>query len=221
MTQKHVIVIPVTAADKQSSQEKPSAHNEMWNIIGRVGTRQFQNPTSDVFFSLPLSVFYLMLLFHPFPLRLPVSADCVPNIVSNEMGVPRFFRDQWDALLSDYSTQKNTRMCEGHFCFFDLSPFIKMCCCCCCCAWRAIPLRYHKNAEKNRNMIQERTLAQIQTICLEDKVGEYVLLSYYCNFWMSVNIGPHWVVVGGLNTRSAVFQQVGSFMSWLFGNKRQ
>lgn len=70
MKQKHwpaIIGIPVTAADKQPSLKKPLPHNEMWNIISRVGTRQFQNLPSDVFSLFLSSVFLYVFCFIHFP----------------------------------------------------------------------------------------------------------------------------------------------------------
>lgn len=105
----------------------------MWNIISRVGTRQFQNPPSDVFF-FSLSLFFLLFLFHPFSLAASLSLSSLCQTLFPWDGRPSVLqglRDQWDALFSDYFSQKNTTMHEGlFFSFFCLSSSTKIWCCC-------------------------------------------------------------------------------------------
>lgn len=101
-------------------QKKPLPHNEMWNIISRVGTRQFQNPPSDVFF-LSLSVFHHVFVLSIFPLRLPVSPSLCAKHCFHEMGVPQLLR-VWgiNEMLSPQiiyhsPEEKNIRMHQGQF----------------------------------------------------------------------------------------------------------
>lgn len=127
-----VIVIPVTAAHKQPSPKMPPPHNEMWSIISRVGTRQFQNLPSDVFFCVSLC-FSSWFCFIHFPLHLPAS----PSLCAKHWGRPsalQELRDQWDALSSDYFSltgrkeYQNAR--RAFFFFFGLSSSAKIWCCC-------------------------------------------------------------------------------------------
>lgn len=75
--------------------EKTPPHNEMWSIISRVGTRQFQNPPSDVFFFSPPFLLFIMFLFYPFsPLHLPGSPSLYTKHCFLDMGVPQLFRER-------------------------------------------------------------------------------------------------------------------------------
>lgn len=130
-----VIVIPVTAAHKQPSPKMPPPHNEMWSIISRVGTRQFQNLPSDVFFfvcvCVYLSVFHHDFVLSIFPHHLPVS----PSLCAKHWGRPsalQELRDQWDALSSDYFSLTGRKEYQNpRRAFFCLSSSGKIWCCCC------------------------------------------------------------------------------------------
>lgn len=110
--------------------EKTPPHNEMWSIISRVGTRQFQNPLSDVgFFSPSLSAFHHVFVLSIFPLAPPRLSLSIYQTLFPWHGCPSALqgaRDQWDALYSHYfslTEEKNNRMHKG---LFFLTSFIKI-----------------------------------------------------------------------------------------------
>lgn len=95
------IVIPVTVADKQPSPK----YNEMWSIISRAGTRQFQNLPSDVMFFFPVSVFHHVFVLSIFPLHLHVSHSICQRWLpwNRRPSALQGLRDQSSSLSSDYS----------------------------------------------------------------------------------------------------------------------
>lgn len=110
-----VIVIPVTTADKQPSPKQPPPHNEMWSIISRVGTRQIQNPPSDVFF-FSHSAFHRVFCFIHFPPPPPRLSLSVCQTLLPWHGLPQLFRD-WGInemlspqIISHSPEEKNIRM---------------------------------------------------------------------------------------------------------------
>lgn len=127
-----VIVIPVKVADKQPSPKKPLPHNEMWNIIRRVGTRQFQNPPSDVGFFLPLCFSSCFCFIHRPPpppcLSLSVCQTLFPwhGCSSNTSGTEGY------SLLRLFLTRQKKRIleCMDDIFFCPSSPHKIWCCCC-------------------------------------------------------------------------------------------